>query len=540
MLAEAAELVATRQPSKKKPPTYGDYRKLLAEQKPEIVLIGTPDHWHCLPMVEACKAGADVYVQKPISYDVVEGQAMVAAARKYNRTVQVGLQRRSTPHLLEARDKYHPQRQARQDRLRRNPQLLRRRPATFRRTTSPPETSRLGDVRRPGHVARLQPRHPPARWRNCREFSNGQTGDLCVHFFDVVRYFLDLGWPQEHLGIGGILMRDKNSSVNTHDTQTAIFDYGDLQIVWTQRNWGAEPRPEVSVGRDAVRRQGHAQDQRQVVRLHSQRRRHAASTSTSSTRAKSIPRTQEHKETEIFAAPATRRHMQNFLAARRDKQAAGRRHRARPHLLGLLHPGQPLDGARPQPASGTAKTAASSATTKPTAPRPRIPRRLEASHAGERVVGKAPIRPLRLIGARGVVLRGQSRRSRVAYRQIGRPIILAELSNSARRKALTQVVAFTPLPTSPLRGEEFVIPPAIARSKPRMSKAENHRHIGRRSGAFFCGRGRGRDDDQDRAGGRCLGERSRIGAFRRRLPRGRMMRRGGWPRRFGSSSARLG
>ena len=105
-VAEAAELVAQRQPSKKEPPTYGDYRKLLAEQKPEIVLIGTPDHWHCLPMVEACKAGADVYVQKPISYDVVEGQAMVAAARKYNRTVQVGLQRRSTPHLLEARDQF--------------------------------------------------------------------------------------------------------------------------------------------------------------------------------------------------------------------------------------------------------------------------------------------------------------------------------------------------------------------------------------------------------------------------------------------------
>jgi len=89
MVEAAAELVAKRQPSRKKPPVFGDYRKLLAEQRPEIVLIGTPDHWHCLPMIDACKAGADVYVQKPISYDVVEGQAMVAAARKYKRTVQV-------------------------------------------------------------------------------------------------------------------------------------------------------------------------------------------------------------------------------------------------------------------------------------------------------------------------------------------------------------------------------------------------------------------------------------------------------------------
>src|SRR5256885_10788849 len=57
-------------------------------------------------MIDACKAGADVYVQKPISYDVVEGQAMVAAARKYKRTVQVGLERRSAANILEARDRH--------------------------------------------------------------------------------------------------------------------------------------------------------------------------------------------------------------------------------------------------------------------------------------------------------------------------------------------------------------------------------------------------------------------------------------------------
>ena len=57
-------------------------------------------------MIDAVKTGADFYVQKPISYHVVEGEAMVAAARKYKRTVQVGLERRNTPHILEAQDKY--------------------------------------------------------------------------------------------------------------------------------------------------------------------------------------------------------------------------------------------------------------------------------------------------------------------------------------------------------------------------------------------------------------------------------------------------
>ena len=105
MLSDAAELVATRQLSKKRPRTYSDYREMLKERDLDIVLVGTPDHWHALPMIEAVKSGVDVWVQKPISVDVVEGQAMLAAARKYKRVVQVGMQRRSTPHLVHARDR---------------------------------------------------------------------------------------------------------------------------------------------------------------------------------------------------------------------------------------------------------------------------------------------------------------------------------------------------------------------------------------------------------------------------------------------------
>src|SRR5690242_15421419 len=104
MLSEAAEAVAARQASKKKPRTYHDYREMLKEKDLDIVLIGTPDHWHALPMIAACEAGADIYCQKPISVDIPEVQAMVAAARKHKRVVQVGTQRRSTPHLIEARD----------------------------------------------------------------------------------------------------------------------------------------------------------------------------------------------------------------------------------------------------------------------------------------------------------------------------------------------------------------------------------------------------------------------------------------------------
>ena len=83
-------MVSTRQKSGKRPRTYADYREMLANKDLDIVLIATPDHWHALNMIEAVKAGADVYVQKPISVDIREGQAMLQAARQYGRVVQVG------------------------------------------------------------------------------------------------------------------------------------------------------------------------------------------------------------------------------------------------------------------------------------------------------------------------------------------------------------------------------------------------------------------------------------------------------------------
>src|SRR5262249_27469130 len=82
---------------------YTDYRKMLAAKDLDIVLIATPDHWHALAMIAAVEAGADVYVQKPISGDVLEGEAMVAAARKHKKVVQVGSQRHSTAPRIGAK-----------------------------------------------------------------------------------------------------------------------------------------------------------------------------------------------------------------------------------------------------------------------------------------------------------------------------------------------------------------------------------------------------------------------------------------------------
>lgn len=82
----------------KAPLQYKDYRKLMENKDIQAVIIGTPDHWHCLPFIAACQAGKDIYVEKPLANSIAECDLMVKAARKYNRVVQVGQQQRSGAH----------------------------------------------------------------------------------------------------------------------------------------------------------------------------------------------------------------------------------------------------------------------------------------------------------------------------------------------------------------------------------------------------------------------------------------------------------
>jgi predicted dehydrogenase len=247
MLQDAAQQTASRQASKKTPRTYTDYRKMLAEKDLDLVLIATPDHWHALPFLEAVKAGADVYVQKPISVDVVEGQAMLAAARKHGRVVQVGTQRRSTPHLIEARNDivkagklgdvalveiycyYHM-------RAKENPP-----------DSAPPPNLDWEMYTGPAPMRPYNSLVHPRRWRAFMEYGNGIVGDMCIHMLDTVRWLMDLGMPKRVSSTGGIFV-DKGSKSNISDTQTATFDYDDLRVVWTHRTWGDPPDPKYPWG----------------------------------------------------------------------------------------------------------------------------------------------------------------------------------------------------------------------------------------------------------------------------------------------------
>jgi len=313
MLAEAADMVAARQASKKKPRTYGDYRKMLKNEDLDIVQVSTPDHWHALAMIAAVEAGADVYVEKPISVDVVEGQAMVAAARKHKRVVQVGTQRRSTPHITEARDTI-----IREGKLGKIGLVDVYCYYHMRARENPPDTDP------PAHLdyemwtgpAPMRPYNSlvhPRSWRLFMEYGNGIVGDMCIHMFDMVRWMLGLGWPKRIGSTGGIFL-DKGSKANISDTQIATFGYDDLTVVWQHRTYGHSPDPDypwgatfygdkgtlkVSVFRYDFAPLGKGQPIHRDVTYEFEQ----------------YPEDKTEKDLERHVAPALRGHWKNFLAA---------------------------------------------------------------------------------------------------------------------------------------------------------------------------------------------------------------------------------
>ncbi|HEY5347133.1 MAG TPA: Gfo/Idh/MocA family oxidoreductase [Rhizomicrobium sp.] len=246
MLRDAASYIQSQTDSILKPVAapalYRDYREMLAKHKFDIVIVATPDHWHTLPAIAAMEAGAHVYLEKPVSVDVVEGQALVAAAKKYNRKVQAGTQRRTAPFMIEAREKvvkggllgkvgqvdifsyYHQRR------------------AHFPPPGPVPEYLDWDFYCGPAPLVPYNPGIHPLNWRSFFAFSNGYMGDMGVHMFDICRFMLDRGWPKRVFSTGGIFI-DNQSIATVPDTQLASFDYDDMLMTWTNRQWATELDP---------------------------------------------------------------------------------------------------------------------------------------------------------------------------------------------------------------------------------------------------------------------------------------------------------
>jgi predicted dehydrogenase len=314
MLSDAADLVASRQASKKKPRTFGDYRKMLAEKDLDAVLVGTPDHWHALASIAALQSGVDVWCQKPISVDITEGQAMLAAARKYKRVMQIGTQRRSTPHLIDARDKV-----IREGKLGKVALVETYCYYHMRNETNPP------DEKAPANLdydmwtgpAPMRPYNKlvhPRSWRAFMEYGNGIVGDMCIHMLDMVRWMLDLGWPKRVSSSGGILV-SKGSKANITDTQTATFEYDDLKIIWQHRSWGEPADPKYPWGatlygdKGTLKASVYSYDYTPTAKGQQPIHQDVVY------ELEQFPEDKTEKDLEKHCAPAIRKHMQDFIAA---------------------------------------------------------------------------------------------------------------------------------------------------------------------------------------------------------------------------------
>lgn len=225
------------------PLTFVDYREMLKTEPLDVVIVATPDHWHALPAIAAIKAGADVYLEKPISVDVMEGEAILAAARQYNRVVQVNTQRRSNPLYLEVREKYLDSGRLGDIGLIETYSYLGLEGWSDGPIPDAPIPDHLdydmwtGPAPKLPYKAIMEDRG----WRSFMEFGNGIIGNVGVHMIDKVRWLLDLGWPESVSSTG--FRYAKESFSNTTDTLRSVLKYPGLDLSWEHRMWGLSPIP---------------------------------------------------------------------------------------------------------------------------------------------------------------------------------------------------------------------------------------------------------------------------------------------------------
>jgi len=213
--------------------TYGDYRKMLENKDIDVILIGTPDHWHCLQMVEACEAGKDVYVEKPIGNSIEECNAMVAAQKKYNKAVQVGQWQRSMPHFVDALNFI--------------------------------KTGKLGKIRTvkawayqgwmknievkpdgpaPAGVnydmwlgpATKRPFNPNRFHFNFRwfwDYAGGLMTDWGVHLIDYALLGMDAAFPKSAVALGGKYAYPDGAH-ETPDTLATVYEFDGYNMIWEQ------------------------------------------------------------------------------------------------------------------------------------------------------------------------------------------------------------------------------------------------------------------------------------------------------------------
>lgn len=223
--------------------THRDLRRVLDDKSIDAVVVALPNHWHALATVWACQAGKDVYVEKPFSYNLWEGQQMVAAARKHGRMVQVGTQNRSSTLLRQAFDYLHsgqvgPIRYA-------HALVYRARDGigAVNTPTPPPSTADYDLWCGPAPKTPLMRKQLHYEWHWFWATGNGEMGNNGIHVIDISRWALRQNQPPPRaLAIGGRLaFNDGGETANTH---IAWFDFQPAPLICEVRNVRASKSPD--------------------------------------------------------------------------------------------------------------------------------------------------------------------------------------------------------------------------------------------------------------------------------------------------------
>jgi predicted dehydrogenase len=215
----------------RKPDTFKDYRRLLARKDIDAVMIATPDHWHALPAIQACEAGKDVFVEKPLSYSIGEGRAMVRAAARHKRVTQMG------NHIHNDLPNY-----------RRVVELVRsgslgkinrvfcaltsnEKPIGSPADTAPPSELDYDFWLGPAPRRAYNPNRSHFTYRYFWDYSGGYFIDFWCHYTDVAYWALDLQAPKNVSAAGGRWLAQDNAE--TPDVLEVLYEYPGLVLSWT-------------------------------------------------------------------------------------------------------------------------------------------------------------------------------------------------------------------------------------------------------------------------------------------------------------------
>lgn len=213
------------------PAIFGDYRKMLENKDIDVVIIGTPDHWHCLQLVDSLSAGKHVYVEKPLGNSIAEINIMQQAAQKSGRLVQVGQWQRSQPHFVDAINYLKSGALGRIRTCKAWSYVDWKGPVPKVPDTPVPDGVDYNFWLGPSPMRPFNQNRFHFSWRWYWEYAGGLMTDWGVHLIDYILYGMGKSIPVSVMASGGKYAFPDDDMV-TPDTMTAVYDFADFTMIW--------------------------------------------------------------------------------------------------------------------------------------------------------------------------------------------------------------------------------------------------------------------------------------------------------------------